>query len=227
VAKELRQCLRTCTGEQRIVLDGLLTDPAAARDLLAAQLEAAWERLVAPFWPRIRALLDADVAYQSQQLAGHGLRRLLESIDQRIAWGDGTVVVNDGADTMVDLRGRGLVLMPSAYVWPLVTAITDEPWQPTIVYPARGIAGLWQQPPPPPGALIRLLGRTRAQLLASLDRPASTSALAARHGLSLSGTSRHLIAMRDAGLLTGTRHRHEVRYARTRLGTELSRTARR
>ena len=226
VTKELRQCLRTRTGAARTVLAGLLADPAAARDLLADLLETAWDRLVAPYWPRIRALLDADVAYQSQQLAGHGLRQMLESIDQRIAWGDGTVVVSDGSDIVVDLRGRGLVLMPSAYVWPLVTVITDEPWQPTIVYPARGISGLWQQPAPPPGALIRLLGRTRAQLLAGLDRPASTSALAARHGLSLSGTSKHLIAMRDAGLLTGTRHRHEVRYARTRLGTELSRAGR-
>jgi DNA-binding transcriptional ArsR family regulator len=133
------------------------------------------------------------------------------------------VVVNDGMDRTVELRGRGLVLMPSAYLWPMVAAITDEPWQPAIVYPARGIADLWQQPAPPPDALIRLLGRTRALLLARLDQPASTSTLAAVHGLSPSGTSRHLIAMRDAGLITGTRHGHEIRYARTPLGTELAR----
>jgi Family of unknown function (DUF5937) len=226
VERELRKCRDTRTGGARAVLDQLLTDPAAARDLLADQLQAAWDRLVAPFWPRIRALLDADVGYRSQQLADHGLGQLLETIDPRITWGEGTVVVDDGIDAVVDLAGRGLVLMPSAYVWPLVSAVTDEPWQPTVVYPARGIAGLWQRPAPPPDSLVRLLGRTRALLLASLDQPASTTTLAGLHGLSPGGTSRHLIAMRDAGLLTGIRHRHEIRYARTRLGTELTRASR-
>jgi DNA-binding transcriptional ArsR family regulator len=119
--------------------------------------------------------------------------------------------------------------MPSAYIWPAIVAVVDEPWQPTIVYPARGIAELWQQAAPPADALVRLLGRTRALLLARLDQPASTGTLAALHGLSPSGTSEHLIAMRDTGLITGTRHGHghghghEIRYARTRLGTELSR----
>ena len=127
-------------------------------------------------------------------------------------------------DRTAGLRGRGLVLMPSAYTWSAVAALSDEPWQPAIVYPARGIAGLWQQAPPPPGALARLLGRTRALLLANLGQPASTSTLAALHGLSPSGTSGHLTAMRDAGLVTGTRHGHEIRYARTRLGTELTHT---
>ncbi len=225
VTEDLRRCRRTLTGKAQGAVDQMLTDPAAARDLLAGQVQAAWERLVAPFCPRIQAVLDADVAHRSRQLTDHGLRPMLEGIDARITWGDGTVVVNDGMDLVVELRGRGLVLMPSAYIWPTVTAIVDEPWQPTIVYPARGIADLWQQAAPPPDALVRLLGRTRALLLARLDRPASTGTLAAVHGLSPSGTSRHLIAMRDAGLITGTRYGHEIRYARTRLGTELSHAA--
>jgi DNA-binding transcriptional ArsR family regulator len=225
IADDLRRCRSTLTGKAQGALDQMLTDPAAARDLLAGQLQAVWERLVAPFWPRIQAVLDADVAHRSRQLTGHGLRPMLAAIDARITWGDGTVIVNDGIDLTVELRGRGLILMPSAYTWPTVAAIIDEPWQPTIVYPARGIADLWQQAAPPPDALVRLLGRTRALLLARLDRPASTSILAALHGLSPSGTSKHLIAMRDAGLITGTRHGHEIRYARTRLGTELSRAA--
>ncbi len=225
VAEDLQRCRGTLTGKTLGAVDEMLADPAAARDLLASQLRAAWERLVAPFWPRIQAVLDADVAYRSRHLTGHGLRPMLEGIDARITWDDGTVIVNDGTDLLVELRGRGLVLMPSAYIWPGVAVIVDEPWQPTIVYPARGIADLWQQAVPPPDGLVRLLGRTRALLLAGLDRPVATSTLAALHGLSPSGTSRHLIAMRDAGLITGTRHGHEIRYARTRLGTELSRAA--
>ena len=61
--------------------------------------------------------------------------------------------------------------MPSAYAWPVVAAIVDGPWQPTLVYPARGVAELWAVPTPPPRALARLLGQTRALLLVSLEPP--------------------------------------------------------
>ena len=73
------------------------------------------------------------------------------------------------------------------------------------------------EPPAAAGALARLLGGTRATILASLDAPTSTTDLAARLGLSPAGVSRHLVVLRDAGLLTATRHGHEVRYGRTRL----------
>ena len=63
----------------------------------------------------------------------------------------------------------------------MVIVITERPWQPTIVYPARGIAGLWQRRQAPPDALVRLLGATRATILAGLEQPASTTALARRH----------------------------------------------
>ena len=115
--------------------------------------------------------------------------------------------------------------MPSAYVWPVVAAIVDGPWQPTLVYPARGVGELWAPPSVPPRALARLLGQTRALLLVSLERPTSTTALAARLGRSTSGVSGHLLALRDAGLVATSRRGHEVRYARTRLGVALVRSS--
>ena len=225
VAADLARCHDTVTGKAREIVGAMLGDPAAARDSLAGLIGLAWDELVSPFWPEVEALLDADVAFRSRLLADRGLRPMLEGIDPRITWRDDGVHVNDKFTEAVDLAGRGLVLMPSAFAWPLVIAISSQPWQPTIAYPARGIAGLWQRPPTPPGTLVRLLGATRAALLAGLEQPASTTALAQRHGLSPSGASRHLIALRDAGLIRGTRHGHEVRYARTRLGTELTRAA--
>jgi hypothetical protein len=226
VATELERCRSSVTkGDQRRAVDQLLADPATARDLLADRVQAAWDCLVSRFWPRIRSLADADIAYRSQQLTGQGLGPMLEGIDPRITWGDGTVIVDDGLDIDVELAGRGLVLLPSAFLWPALAVIIDEPWQPTIAYPARGIAGLWQQAQAPPDTLARLLGRTRALLLASLDRPSSASTLAALLTLSLSGASGHMIAMRDAGLVAGIRHGHEIRYARTPLGNELVRAS--
>jgi assimilatory nitrate reductase catalytic subunit len=67
-------------------------------------------------------------------------------------------------------------------------------------------------------ALGRLIGKTRAGLLLSLDEPASTTTLAHRHALAAGTVSEHLSVLRDAGFVAGQRHRHEIRYRRTPLG---------
>lgn len=225
VKEEVQRCRdSTSDAETRGLLDLLAADPAGTRERLADTIGRAWLELVAPFWPRIRALLDADIGHRSTVLASHGLRRVLDDLDPRIRWGEGGIEVDDGTGEVVEVAGRGLVLMPSAYTWPRVTSVTDAPWQPTIVYPARGIEGLWQRSRSPSDALAHLVGRTRALLLVSLDLPTSTTALAALTELSPSGVSRHLIALRDAGLVSTARHGHEVRYSRTRLGSLLART---
>jgi DNA-binding transcriptional ArsR family regulator len=221
VERELERCRTTVDDELRPALDSLLADPAAARELLADLLRDAWHALVEPFWVRIRTLLDRDVERRSRTLARHGLRRVLEELHPQIHWTPRGLVCDGPADETVELDGRGLVLMPSAYIWPNVAAIVDEPWLPTIVYPARGIAGLWRAPTKPPEALARLLGRTRALVLAAVETPLSTTALANLLELSPAGASRHLLALRDAGLVSASRHGHEVRYARTDLGGAL------
>jgi hypothetical protein len=101
--------------------------------------------------------------------------------------------------------------MPSAYLWPDVAAVVDEPWLPTIAYPARGTAELWSAPTPPPDALARLLGRTRALVLASLDRSLSTTALAALIELSPAGT--HAICSPSATLDSSPPHGMATRSA--------------
>jgi len=222
VAHELQLCRETVEDDQhRRLLDSFLTDPARARDLLAARLHEVWSGLVAPFWIRVRTLLDRDIEQRSRTLARHGLRRVLDELHPRIRWTKPGLSVADRSGRTVNVDERGLVVMPSAYLWPYVTAIVDEPWQPTIVYPARGIAELWRAPTTPPDALARLLGQTRALVLAGLDQPLSTTALAALLELSPAGASRHLLALRDSGLVAATRHGHQVRYRRTALGSAL------
>jgi len=122
-----------------------------------------------------------------------------------------------------DLDGEGLVLMPSAFNWPSVNVLLDPPWQPTLIYPARGVAALWQPPATtPPVALGRLIGRTRAKLLLALAEPASTGTLARRYSLSPGTVFEHLAALRDAGLVSASRARHRVLYERTPLGIALA-----
>jgi DNA-binding transcriptional ArsR family regulator len=222
VARELDRCRETVDDESyRRLLTSLLADPERARDLLAARLHDAWASLVAPYWVRIRALLDRDVEERSRVLTRYGLRRVLDELHPKLRWTTPGLALADHSDRTVQVGGRGFLLMPSAYLWPHVAATVEEPWLPTIIYPAAGIAGLWQAPAAPPRALGRLLGRTRARVLTALDQPISTTALAAVTELSPAGISRHLLALRDAGLVCAARHGHEVRYRRTELGSAL------
>ncbi|HEY7143613.1 MAG TPA: DUF5937 family protein [Streptosporangiaceae bacterium] len=227
VARELERCRETVDNEpDRRLLSCLLADPQRARDLLAARLRDAWASLVAPYWARIRALLDHDVEERSRALTRHGLRRVLDELHPKLRWTTPGLSLADHSDRTVQAGGRGLLLMPSAYLWPHVASTVEEPWLPTIIYPAAGIAGLWQPPAAPPRALSRLLGRTRARVLTALDQPISTTALAAVTELSPAGVSAHLLALRDAGLVSAARHGHEVRYHRTELGSALLHTRR-
>jgi DNA-binding transcriptional ArsR family regulator len=222
VARELQRCRDSVDHQQhRRLLTHLLTDPERARDQLAARLHDAWTSLIAPFWIRIRTLLDRDIDERSRTLARHGLRRALDELHPKIRWTKRGLSLADRTGRAVAVGERGLLLMPSAYLWPHVAAIIEEPWQPTIIYPATGIADLWQAAATPPAALGRLLGHTRALILTALDQPLSTTALAAATELSPAGVSRHLLALRDAGLLTTARHGHEIRYRRTELGSAL------
>lgn len=202
----------------------MLADPARAVSRLADLTERAWHALVAPDWPRLRALLEADIAYRSRQLADGGLERLFADLRPALRWTDGTLTIRTSvmpAQTQ-DLDGRGVLLMPSVFVWPDVVSGFAPPWQPTVIYPARGVGGLWREPDAlAADALVRLLGASRAAILSGLEEPASTTALAARHRLAPSSVSAHLAVLRAAGLLSSRRQGHQVLYERTPLGMAL------
>lgn len=199
----------------------LLSDPAAGLARLADTLEAFWQEALAPHWPRLRATLDADIAYRAQGLTTGGPIRLFGDIHPSVTWTDGRLEVEIYWDASTALDGRGLILVPSAMQSQRPACIIDAPWQPTLVYPARGVALLWQTGHSTPAALARVLGRTRATLLEALDAPRSTTELAAGLGLSAGGVSAHLIALRDAGLVTAARQGHAVLYARTPVADQL------
>ncbi|MFG2288536.1 DUF5937 family protein [Streptomyces sp. NPDC048595] len=201
-----------------------LADPAAAIQELAEVTERAWHALLAPDWPRLRALLEAEIAYRSHQLAGGGLQRLFADLHPLVSWSGDTLTVRTRIDfvQMQDLQGHGVLLLPSVFVWPDVVSGFDPPWQPTVIYPARGIGGLWSEPETGP-ALARLLGANRAAVLLALDVPSTTTALAHRLGLAPSSVSAQLSVLRDAGLLVPRRQGHQVFYERTPLGIALAR----
>jgi DNA-binding transcriptional ArsR family regulator len=201
---------------QRILTSDRVAHHAA--DILAA----AWESILRPEWPTLRAVLERDVVHRAGELASKGWAAALADLDPDLGWHDGRIELRRLAeDEDAELGGRGLLFVPSVFIWPRLAVTLDPPWPPALIYPARGLAALWQRPPDgarPAAALDRLLGRSRAAILLALDHPASTTQLTATLSQSLGGLGGHLAVLRDAGLLTRARSGRSVLYRRTRAG---------
>ncbi|MET9953150.1 DUF5937 family protein [Streptomyces sp. NPDC006339] len=191
---------------------------------LCDEIRAYWELALAPYWARIRALLEADVFHRARQVAEHGSARVLSELHETVRWDDGTLrLVRRACALTRDQAGSGLLLVPSAFAWPRVLTRSVAPDPPQLAYPARGIGNLWEPRTTTSAtdAVAAVLGRSRALLLAELDTPASTTQLAAVFGLSAAAVSQHLIALRNAGLVSAHRSGRSVLYARTAVADAL------
>ncbi|TDQ05028.1 ArsR/SmtB family transcription factor [Labedaea rhizosphaerae] len=198
-------------------LHDLADDPPSGLAALADVIKSYWDLVLRPHWPRITTLYQSDVHARARKLTEGGLTSLFADLDPNIGWdGEVLTVAHRTVSRRTGLGGRGLLLVPSVFVWPRVFSISASGWQPTLRYPPRRVATLWEKESrAPSSALAAVLGPSRAQLLAELEAPASTQELAARTGLSSSGVSQHLTAMRDAGLVSAHRAGRFVLYART------------
>ncbi len=189
---------------------------------LAAALERHWQVLIAPDWPLLLAIVERDVLHRADRLVRGGWSAALEDLHARVRWRDGAVVVTDQADTSIQLDGRGLMFVPSVFLHPGTATYTEPPWHPTIVYPARGSAALWEPEVTASPGLARLLGRARAELLLRLDTPASTTQLVSLTGQTLGAVGDHLRVLREAGLVSRARSGRSVVYRRTPVGDALA-----
>ncbi|WAL75216.1 helix-turn-helix domain-containing protein [Kitasatospora sp. YST-16] len=208
-----------------------LDDPAALLAHCVEQLRGYWERCLLPhWWPRARAILEADLAHRGRMFAEHGAEGLFADLSPQLSWKSGVLRLDDPDPRVralggryTPVAGRGLILLPTLCGRGAHTVIDpDEP--PVISYPARGTALLGEQQPFPevPDALAELIGPPRARLLLLLAHPATTTALAHRLGVTPGAVSRHLSALTAAGLLTRTRAGRSVLYARSPLGAALA-----
>jgi DNA-binding transcriptional ArsR family regulator len=208
------------------VVQPLLHEPGPALDRLVATMRAYWQRAIEPWWPAIRALVEEDIVHRARRLTAGGTIDVFAGLHRDVRWRDGVLEVRRRAEGDVDLRGRGLLLVPAAFAWPEVFAMTDEPWQPAVIYTPRGVGALWTPPAEAePAGLDALLGRRRAAILRALRVPASTQDLAERLAASPAGVSEHLGVLRGAGLVRPRREGRRVLYARTAAGEEVVRAA--
>ncbi|MFI7543394.1 ArsR/SmtB family transcription factor [Actinoplanes sp. NPDC049599] len=208
------------------VLRELAADPATGLARLGTEISAFWHSALAPDWPRIQLLLDAEIFARARRLAADGAAALLNDLHEQVRWEAGTLTVDKRSCTAADVRdGTGLVLVPSAFVWPSVLGIFAGD-VPQLAYPARGVGTLWEPRPESSGALGAVLGRGRTRLLLELDAPSSTTELARRAGMTAGGVSQHLTVLRAAGLVTAHRHGRSVLNVRTALAEALLSSAR-
>ncbi|MGW5636143.1 ArsR/SmtB family transcription factor [Streptomyces sp. NPDC003832] len=201
----------------------LESDPEERLAELAAEIERYWELALAPYWQRMRTVLDADVFHRARQVAEHGAEALFNGLHEKVSWDDNTLRLVRRPETLNRAtKGAGLLLIPSVFAGPgLLTVVRDaEPLQ--LAYPARGVGVLWERSTPSRSdAVAAVLGRSRTLLLTELQAPASTTELARRTGISPAGVSQFLTAMRDAGLVSAHRVGRSVLYARTSVADEL------
>jgi DNA-binding transcriptional ArsR family regulator len=207
---------------------GILTGGQAAA-YCADILAAAWQALLEAEWPTLRAILERDVIHRAGQLTSKGWAAALDGLHPQLAWQPGRIelkLTHWPGQPDVSLAGRGLLFVPSVFVWPGLAISLEPPWPPALIYPARGVAALWEtgtavRLSAEGGALGPLLGTSRAAILRALDEPASTTQLAAILGQSLGGLGGHLAVLRRAGLLARARSGRSVLYWRTAVGDAL------
>lgn len=175
----------------------LATPDTAAR--VARALDGCWQACLAPHWPTMRAVLDADVTHRSHQLARRGLRATLEGLSPTVHLDASALSIDSrsGYDHTWAVPEGPITLMPTLFS----TRAT---------FPAA------------PATRVVVMYAARATLLNLLDGPSSTTALAARLGVTPSAVNQHLRVMQRAGLLTSERHGRHVLYRRTPIGDALS-----
>ncbi|WP_104092229.1 DUF5937 family protein [Arthrobacter sp. GMC3] len=204
---------RTVTGSPR----------AAIRRMVTA-LREYWNCCFAPHWPRMRAILEADITHRGRVVAQAGMAEMLNDISPAVSFAGSRMDISLASvpeNRTVEVAGRGVMLVPTMFTRG-ASAPVDPSEAPLILYPARGQGAMWEtEHVVNPRAVAQLLGQTRASLLTALATPASSTELGFRFGVSTSAVNQHLRALKDVGLVTKTRYGHSMLYLRSPLGSAL------
>ncbi|MGW0559701.1 ArsR/SmtB family transcription factor [Streptomyces sp. NPDC003016] len=189
---------------------------------LAGVLRGYHRAAVEPYWPHIRARVEADRAARGRALLDGGADELLTSLPPMLRWRPPVLEADYPVDRDLYLRGRGLLLQPSFFCRGTPVVYRDSNLPPVLVYPmTHAEAPAPSDDPGPP--LGRLVGQTRSAVLAAIGGGCTTSELARRAGVSLASASQHACVLREAGLVVTLRHGNAVLHTLTPLGAALLR----
>lgn len=197
--------------------------PQALRRLGDA-LRAYYRVAVEPYLPAMRAEAATDRALRAEAALARGAEGMLTGYDDLPGWEyrRGRLCAPYPVDRALLLRGRALTLVPAFFCVRAPLVLVNESLPPVLVHPLAPAPGwLERRRGTPAGPAAQLIGTSRAELLRLLDRPMTTTDLAAALRLAPSTASRHASVLRDAGLLLSHRQGLRVLHRRTRLGEAL------
>jgi DNA-binding transcriptional ArsR family regulator len=205
------------------VLEPLYDDPPGQLPTVVEELARYWQAAIEPVWQQVRGLCTADLAYRMEQFTNGGVAQVLGDLHPDLGFSDELLLVDKPhhCSHRFDLAGAGIVLAPCVFTWPSLIVGCCGVGQPFLIYPPRGVAELWEDTVAEPDPLSALVGRTRANLLAILALPSTTTQLAEQLDLSPAAVSQHLKILKDAGLVTAHRRGRMVLYQRTPAATTL------
>lgn len=206
-------------------------DPERALAEMADELARYFDALLSEVWPRMRALLEADVAHRARTQALEGAGALFTGLSPRLHW-DGRVLTlrrqapSDAPDCALGHvettpGGKGMLLIPSIFTKSFVVT-TGANARAAIQYRARGVHQLWHpELPEATEGLEHLLGTSRARLLKQLAAPATPGELAQRLHVTPSAVSQQLGWLREAGLVLTIRRGRSRSYELSHVGHAL------
>ncbi|GHF24597.1 hypothetical protein GCM10010218_01440 [Streptomyces mashuensis] len=177
---------------------------------------------IAPFWNRIRNLLELERETWGRTVLSGGVESVLNNLHPAITWEAPHLRVDTAQDTRdLELTGAGLVLAPSLFAPHPFLLPPDSGWQglPTLVYnlTPEAAATLWHTEEPG-AALGELLGHTRASVLECVRIPSSTGEISRRLHISNPSASKHIGVLRRSGLVTTERKNNLALHSLTLLG---------
>lgn len=202
---------------------GLAEGDTGARHVLIEALGAYYHVCLARFLPRLREQIRADLAHRGDLLVSRGLEHLLSTLHPAVRWRSPYLECRAGCcdiDIDIDLRSRGLRLWPTPFLTSHPRALIWE-GVPTLAYPPYRPILDWDDTRTPGDPLAELIGQTRAEVLRTLIHQPSTSTIARLLHSSVPTASRHVTALRNAGLATTRRTGRSTQHSLTALGLRL------
>lgn len=197
-----------------------IDEPEKLADRFLTFVSRYWEACFAKDWERIGPQLAETAESAESAIVEQGLFSMLEQLRPRIG------VNRDAREFWVRRRSEDevisasehtqIVLVPSAFLWPHVGLVYDQPDRVAVIYPAP--FATYDSPPDLVGdgvvSLLRVLGdETRLRALKLIaERPRSTQELAKLLAISEPAMSRHLRQLAECGVLDVHRDGYYVLY---------------
>ncbi|WP_128376411.1 ArsR/SmtB family transcription factor [Streptomyces cavernae] len=158
-----------------------------------------YDAALAPVWPRIRSLVDAERAALGRAQLDRGVDGLLDSLRPVLRWSPPVLEADYPVDRDLHLAGRGLLLVPSVFCWRTPVTLVDAELRPVLVYPIAPGPDWWSDlDDRSPKALARLLGPSRAAALRVVEDGCTSGELARRIGVTAPTASQHAAVLREA-----------------------------